>query len=121
MNTRRATGSALTVFALSCFLAPALLGRQAVPPTAPAASRQQKSLLPKPGGGLGDGLTAQRVRHVLITDRRFDPLGVGVVSSSGTIILKGMVKTQQARDYAQSDAQKAPGVHRVINRLKVSY
>lgn len=75
--------------------------------------------LVKPGGGLGDGITADKVRHILFTDRRFDPFDVQVVSSSGTIALNGTVKTKQARAFAQSDAQKAAGVRRVINRLKI--
>lgn len=76
---------------------------------------------PKPGGGLGDGLISQKVRRVLILDRRFDPSGVGVVSSSGTIVLNGTVQTHQARGFAQSDALKVSGVHRVINRLKLAH
>lgn len=73
----------------------------------------------KPGGGLGDGITAQKVRSKLITDLRFDPSGIKVVSSSGVVALNGAVATAQARAWAQADALKAPQVRRVINRLKI--
>lgn len=78
-----------------------------------------KAALVKPGGGLGDGITADKVRHILITDRRFDPSGIKVVSSSGKVALNGTVATKQARKWAQWDAEKAPNVHRVVNRLKI--
>jgi len=69
---------------------------------------------------LGDGITAEKVRHNLITDRRFDPSGVKVASSSGKVALSGTVANTKARTFAQEDAQKAPGVKRVVNRLKIA-
>jgi len=120
MNTQRAIIRASKAIlgalaAVSWMFLPAVAGQahKAIPP-------MQKKPPSKPGGGLGDGLTALRVRHILITDLRLDPSKVKVVSSSGTVALNGTVKTAQARQIAQSDAQKSPGVHRIINRLKVA-
>lgn len=112
MMQRAAVQLFITVSVLVCALSCALA--QTVPPSAaPKASA-------KPGGGLGDGITADKVRHILYTDRRFDPSSIKVVSSSGTIALNGTVASRAARGFAQSDAQKAAHVRRVINRLKIA-
>lgn len=84
-----------------------------------AATAQASKTPPKAGGGIGDGLTAQRVRHQMLVDLRFDPSHVKVVSSSGRVALNGTVKTAKARLFAQADASKVAAVHQVINRLKV--
>lgn len=112
MNTKRT--ALLSFLALAMMLLPTLtLWAQTM--TLPPATTAK----PKPGGGLGDGITADKVRHILITDRRFDPSGIKVVSSSGKVALNGTVATEQARKWAQWDAEKAPNVHKVVNRLKI--
>lgn len=112
MKTRRAIRST-GIILMGAFALSGIAWAHPVSPTAPAKTT------PKPGGGLGDGITAEKVRHILLTDLRFDPSNIKVVSSSGVVALNGSVKTAQARVFAQADAQKAANVKRVINRLKV--
>ncbi len=120
MNTRRTAICLMTAVATVSFLPTVLLAHNTPPRLGTATLRPPQNPVPKPGGGMGDGLIAQKVRRTLILDRRFKPWQVKVVSSGGTIVLNGEVETKEARVFAQSDAQKVPGVRRVVNRLKIA-
>jgi hyperosmotically inducible protein len=73
-----------------------------------------------PNGEAGDVLITAKVKSALIADTQVGATGINVDTKSGTVVLRGKVKTAAAKQAAMADAKKMQGVKNVIDQLAVA-
>ncbi len=72
-----------------------------------------------PMGTVGDGVITAKVKSDLIGDTRVGATSINVDTKSGTVVLRGSVKSAAAKQAALSDARKMQGVKNVIDQLSI--
>lgn len=73
-----------------------------------------------PNGAAGDAVITAKVKSALIADTNVGATGINVDTKSGTVVLRGKVKTAAAKQAAMADAKKMQGVKNVIDQLTVA-
>lgn len=73
-----------------------------------------------PNGAAGDAVITAKVKSALIADANVGATGINVDTKSGTVVLRGKVKTAAAKQAAVADAKKMQGVKTVIDQLAVA-
>lgn len=73
-----------------------------------------------PNGAAGDAVITAKVKSALIADTEVGATGINVDTKSGTVVLRGKVKTAAAKTAAVADAKKMQGVKNVIDQLAVT-
>ena len=91
------------------------------PPAAPGGPGGTMMNKPStnPNGATGDGVITVKVKSALIADPKVGATTINVDTKSNTVVLRGTVKTEQAKAAAEVDAKKIEGVSKVINQLTV--
>lgn len=67
----------------------------------------------------GNAIITAKVKSALIADAAVGADGINVDTISGTVVVRGKVKTAAAKQSALADAKKIQGVKRVIDQLAV--
>ncbi len=73
-----------------------------------------------PNGAVGDAVITAKVKSALIADTTVGANGINVDTKSGTVVLRGKVKTAAAKQAAIADAKKMQGVKNVIDQLAIA-
>ena len=73
-----------------------------------------------PNGAAGEAVITAKVKSALIADTNVGATGINVDTKSGTVVLRGKVKTAAAKQAAVADAKKMQGVKNVIDQLAVA-
>ncbi len=73
-----------------------------------------------PNGAPGDAVITAKVKSALIADTKVGATGINVDTKSGTVVLRGKVKTAAAKQVAVADAKKMQGVKNVVDQLTVA-
>jgi len=73
-----------------------------------------------PNGAAGDGVITAKVKSAIIADTKVGAAGLNVDTKSGTVVLRGKVKTEAAKQAAIADAKKMQGVKNVVSQLTVA-
>jgi len=91
------------------------------PPAAPGGPGGTMMNKPStnPNGATGDGVITVKVKSALLADTKVGATTINVDTKSNTVVLRGTVKTEQAKTAAEADAKKIEGVSKVINQLTV--
>ena len=71
------------------------------------------------GGDPGDGEVKREILHRLYGDQWVDADRIRVDVDGGVVVLQGEVDSMEEARYAWEDAWDAPGVHAVVNNLRV--
>lgn len=88
-------------------------------PGGPGGTMMNKPSM-NPNGATGDAVITGKVKSAIIADSKVGATDLNVDTKSGTVVLKGSVKSQAAKDAAMADAKKMEGVHNVIDQLKIA-
>lgn len=83
----------------------------------PGGSMKNKPSMNPHGGAAGDGLITLKVKNALIASKIAS--GINVDTKSGTVVLRGSVKTAADKATAIADSKKISGVHNVLDQLAV--
>jgi len=97
---------------------PAPPGPQPAAPGGPGGTMMNKPST-NPNGATGDGLITVKVKSALLADTKVGATTINVDTKSNTVVLRGTVKSAQAKAAAEADAKKIEGVAKVINQLTV--
>ena len=68
---------------------------------------------------LTDGVVYDRVIRTLVNDRELKTNSIEVVVKDRVVTLRGMVESEKLRQRAERVAQKADGVKKVVNELRL--
>lgn len=88
-------------------------------PGGPGGTMMNKPSM-NPNGAVGDAVITAKVKSALIADATVGATGINVDTKSGTVVLRGKVKTAAAKQAAVADAKKMQGVKNVIDQLAVT-
>ncbi len=71
------------------------------------------------GESIDDSVIVTRVKAKITADVDINPFDIDVDSEKGVVTLSGRVDTEAQKDKAERLAADTPGVHRVVNRIRV--
>jgi len=98
--------------------------QSAPPPSPPGPGGPGGTMMNKPStnpnGAPGDAIITAKVKSALIADPKVGATKINVDTKSDVVVLRGTVKSAQAKAAAEADAKKMEGVSKVINQLTVT-
>ena len=116
----RLTALPVAAFALMATLAGCTDKAGDTTPAAPTSGPSGTMMTKPPQSAAGNAIITAKVRSALIADAAVGADGINVDTISGTVVVRGKVKTAAAKQSAVADAKKVQGVKRVIDQLEVA-